>query len=137
MLQTVPFLSVQGACQSIVEQVVSILQQEDLQVVRTFDLQEALKVHPGCSCPRHGSNQCNCQMVVLLVYDSTALKTGQFVTLIADGQDLETHFSLASQNLPINLLRFEGKIRQRLVAALLPSEPDKILGDNIEPIQFQ
>jgi hypothetical protein len=75
-------------------------------------------------------------MVVLLVYDSKAAKTGQFVTLIADGRDFETRFSLASQNLPSNLVRFEGKIRQRLINALLASEPENIPGDNIEPAQF-
>ncbi len=115
MFQTVPFLNIQGPCQSVVDQAVGILQQEDLQVIRSFDLQEALASHPDCTCPRHGFARCSCQLVVLLVYE----KTGDYLTLIADGQDHETSLSFVIQNLPSNDARLEMKIRQRLTNALL------------------
>ncbi|HLE52894.1 MAG TPA: hypothetical protein VI755_12580 [Anaerolineales bacterium] len=39
-----------------------------LQVMRTFDLQVARQAHTECPCPHHGTDQCDCQMVILLVY---------------------------------------------------------------------
>ena len=39
-----------------------------LRVVRSFDLRSALATHAGCECPHHGSEQCTCQFLVLLVY---------------------------------------------------------------------
>lgn len=39
-----------------------------LYVMRSFDLRSALQSQGGCECPHHGTAQCNCQFVVLLVY---------------------------------------------------------------------
>jgi hypothetical protein len=41
-----------------------------LQSVRTFDLQAARPANLKTTCPQHGSQPCNCQMVVLLVYQA-------------------------------------------------------------------
>ncbi len=37
-------------------------------VVRSFDLRAALATHMDCECPYHGTAQCTCQFLVLLVY---------------------------------------------------------------------
>lgn len=61
-----------------------------LQVVRSFDLQAARSTHTDCTCPNHGTAECDCQMVVLLVYD----KQGEPLTLVAHSQDGCTQFEL-------------------------------------------
>jgi hypothetical protein len=44
------------------------LLRQGLRVVRSFDLHSALATHADCECPHHGTEQCTCQFVVLLVY---------------------------------------------------------------------
>ena len=38
------------------------------QVERTFDLHAARLAQVDCTCPHHGTNDCTCQMIVLLVH---------------------------------------------------------------------
>jgi hypothetical protein len=73
-----------------VEQVTRRLTADGLQVVRSFDLQTARSTHTNCTCPNHGTAECDCQMVVLLVYD----KRGEPLTLMAHSQDGQTQFEL-------------------------------------------
>ncbi len=64
----------------------------DLEVQRSFDLQAARANHAGCTCPRHGTVECTCQMVVLLVYE---LGRDQLpATLVAHGLEGIIHFAL-------------------------------------------
>ncbi len=44
------------------------LLRRSLHVVRSFDLRSALTPRVNCDCPHHGTAQCTCQFVVLLVY---------------------------------------------------------------------
>src|SRR5574341_1803129 len=44
------------------------LTRRGFRVVRSFDLRSAIAVHADCECPNHGTTQCTCQFVVLLVY---------------------------------------------------------------------
>ncbi|MBI5828927.1 MAG: hypothetical protein HZB20_05180 [Chloroflexi bacterium] len=48
------------------------LTRRGLYVVRSFDLRSALTPHANCDCPHHGTAQCTCQFVVLLVYGEAA-----------------------------------------------------------------
>ena len=48
--------------------VTAALTRRDFSVVRSFDLRSALAAHTNCECPHHGTAQCTCQFVVLLVY---------------------------------------------------------------------
>ncbi len=41
-----------------------------LRVQRSFDLRAARAGHADCACPHHGTAQCTCQYVVLLVYSA-------------------------------------------------------------------
>ncbi len=59
-----------------------------LQVVRTFDLQAARSTHLECTCPHHGTELCDCQMVVLLVYGGNRPP----LSLVAHGHDSQTWF---------------------------------------------
>lgn len=63
-----------------------------LQIEQTFDLQIARLSHAGCQCPNHGTDQCSCQMVVLLVRD----KSNDPLTLILHGNDGQTSFSIVN-----------------------------------------
>jgi hypothetical protein len=73
-----------------VRQVTQRLIDDGLQVVRSFDLQTARSTHTNCTCPNHGTEICDCQMVVLLVYG----KQGEPLTLVAHSQDGRTYFEL-------------------------------------------
>jgi len=42
-------------------------------ILRSFDLRSALTaVTVGCECPHHGTEKCDCQFVVLLIYGEAA-----------------------------------------------------------------
>ncbi|HEX7974957.1 MAG TPA: hypothetical protein VF498_11145 [Anaerolineales bacterium] len=65
-----------------------------------------------CTCPHHGTDQCTCQFVVMLIYG----QVGQFVTLIAHGYEAQTYLSLVdSPQQPMNG-RLANVIRNKLTA---------------------
>src|SRR5512134_2419977 len=66
--------------------VVAALARQGLQVVRSFDLRSALAAHDGCECPHHGTAECSCQFVVLLVYG----EAGEPVILTTHSRDGQT-----------------------------------------------
>ena len=90
MYQTSEFIPLQFDSQAAIDQTVHRLGQSGLQVVRSFDLKVARAAHVGCTCPHHGTEQCDCQMVVLLVYG----QDGPPVTLVVHGHDGQTHIAL-------------------------------------------
>ena len=65
----------------------------NLRVVQTFDLKTARHALEDCPCPHHGTEQCDCQMVVLLVYANAA----EPATLILHGNDGRTWLSLVER----------------------------------------
>ena len=88
MYQTTLFV-MEVESQEAIAQAIQALTSAGLEVVRSFDFQDAHSVHIDCPCPHHGTDQCNCQMVVLLVYE----KDKQPVTLVAHGYDGETQLA--------------------------------------------
>lgn len=88
--ENIPFLAMEKPCDEALEQLVQKIGQVGLTSVRTFDLQVARQAQSACPCPHHGTDECDCQMVVLLVYDvqSTPL------TLVAHGYNGQTWFSV-------------------------------------------
>jgi len=60
------------------------------QVERTFDLHAARMSQEDCPCPYHGTTDCSCQMVVLLVHD----RDTQPGTIVVHGHDEQTSLSL-------------------------------------------
>ena len=89
-----PFLSVKQPCEDTVRWAKKQLSQANLRAVQTFDLHAAWEGLQDCSCPNHGSDECDCQMVVLLVYG----KTNEPVTLILHGNDGQTWISLVNNS---------------------------------------
>src|SRR5512140_2678676 len=61
-----------------------------LRLVETFDLQTARLALTGCTCPYHGTADCDCQMVVLMVYGEAAAPAA----LMLHGNDGQTWVSL-------------------------------------------
>ena len=91
MSALIPFLVLDQTCHQVLAWVNQQLTSASLRVVQTFDLQVARLAHPDCPCPHHGTTDCSCQMVVLLVYR----KQDDPATLVIHGQDGRTWVSLA------------------------------------------
>ncbi|GEM_PF-514678 len=106
MSALLPFLVFDQSCDQVLTLANEQLKRAGFRVVQTFDLQVARLAHPDCPCPHHGATDCNCQMIVLLIYQK---KIGP-VTLVVHGQDGKTWISLA---IPIN-----GHSNQRLETAI-------------------
>lgn len=80
-------------CREAAEQLSRDLAEAGLRVTRSFDLQsarQALRDPEDCPCPHHGTADCTCQYVVLLV----GLGNEPPLTLVAHGHDGATHLSM-------------------------------------------
>ena len=73
-----------------VKRVSERLSADGMQVIRSFDLQTAKDAHENCTCPHHGEDECDCQLVVILVYDDQ----GTLLKIVAHSKDKKTHFAL-------------------------------------------
>jgi hypothetical protein len=93
MITPSPFVVLRKPCDEAVPWAASKLEQVGLQAMRTFDLQAARLAHLDCSCPHHGTAQCNCQMVVMLVYH----KDSKPATMVIHGNEETSWFYLINQ----------------------------------------
>ena len=91
MSTLMPFLVLDQTCDQVLARVNGQLTHAGFRVVQTFDLQVARLAHPDCPCPHHGTDQCDCQMVVLLIYRNQ----DEPATLVIHGQDGRSWVSLA------------------------------------------
>src|SRR5689334_24599760 len=85
-----PFLSVKQSCKDTLQWTKKQLSLGNLRAVQTFDLNTAKVGMHNCTCPHHGTAECDCQMVVMLVYGNT----NDPVTLILHGNDGQTWVSI-------------------------------------------
>ena len=120
MNQNRTILSLQQPCDEAVQTFVERMEQTGLHVMRTFDLHQTRMAETACSCPHHGTQQCDCQMVVLMVYG----KSAQPVSLMAHGHNGQTMFSLVEFLGPTNT-RLEAQISN----IFAPTEADPAVGD--------
>jgi hypothetical protein len=86
-----PFLTFYCPCDETLPRVSQQLTEAGLRPVQTFNLHSAMMGTHGCSCPNHGTEECDCQMVVLLVYGEAA----EPVTLLLHGNSKQTWVSIA------------------------------------------
>jgi hypothetical protein len=84
-----PFLSSSHPSNEVMDWVEQRLVEAKLRSVQTFNLHEARTGSSHCTCPHHGTEACDCQMVVLLVYGDC----DQPATLILHGNDGQTWIS--------------------------------------------
>ena len=130
MSDSSPFLILEQPCDNAIDWVTRQIRSAGLQVVRTFDLHVARHAHANCPCPHHGTDQCDCQMVVLLVYGSggTTSSERQPVSVVAHGHNGQTWFSVVDTPQQRADPRLEAAIRLALVphiAATLLNQPSQ------------
>ena len=85
-----PFLTIENNFQETVRWTVERLSGAGLEVVETFNLKSAVPALAACGCPYNGTDMCDCQMVVLLIYENGHPPT----SMILHGQDRHTWFSI-------------------------------------------
>ncbi len=112
-----PFLILEQPWNEATAWVIRQVSDAGLQVLRTFDLQDARHDPADCPSPDQGTDRCDCQMVVLLIYGDDY----QPVSLVAHGHDGRTWFSIVDTPQQRADPRLERAILQALpVDAALP-----------------
>lgn len=86
-----PFLSIDSSCDQALQTTKTHLSEAGLSAVQTFNLNTARLGLHNCCCPNHGTEACDCQMIVLLVYGEAP----EPATLILHGNDGQTWMSIA------------------------------------------
>ena len=119
-----PFLIVEQNCEQVLRSINVSLTEAGFRVVQTFDVQIARHAHMGCQCPNHGTTNCNCQMVVLLVYG----KQEDPATLILYSEEGTTGISLAAPAGDHATQNLGGSIRRALISKLshVPVPPNEV-----------
>ncbi len=82
---------IHSSCSEALSRVQRSLERRGLRALETFNLQDARLGSGECTCPRHGTAECDCQMVVLMVYGEATMPT----TLMLHGNDGQTWISLS------------------------------------------
>ena len=96
-------LTLQADSQAAIEYSMQCLDLAGFQVLRSFDLKVARAAHLNCTCPHHGTDQCDCQLVVLLVYAQEEPP----VTLVVHGHDGQVQIAVVEttgQQLPAQVV---------------------------------
>jgi len=86
---TQTFLIVERGCDQVLPIIINFLSQRGLKVLLTFDLHSTRSDQQAYPCPHHGTEQCDCQMIVLLIYDNE----GEPMTLFLHGSNGQTRLS--------------------------------------------
>lgn len=105
-MNTTSFLTVDQPCDLALQTAKKKLEQGGFRALQTFDLHTARHTQQDCPCPNHGTADCDCQMVVLMVYGESA----EPITLILHGSDGQTRFSIADDT--------SGRVDRKLVDSI-------------------
>jgi len=89
MMEKAPFLIVEQSYDIAVAEVMEQVDNLGLQHTITFDLKQARQAHANCPCPHHGTEKCDCQLAVILIYGNSPRPA----TMIAHGHEGKTWFS--------------------------------------------
>ena len=112
-MEKTPFLVVEQPYETTIAWLVERLRNQGLQTTITFDLQVARHSHSDCACPHHGTERCDCQMVVILVYGHNG---SQPVSLVVHSHKAITQLSFVdTSQQPINT-----QLEKLLLQALTP-----------------
>ncbi len=117
MNENAPFLMLEQPCDEAVDWMIERAGYAGLSVMRTFDLQVARHAQTVCPCPYYGTDLCDCQMVVLLIYYSNQRP----LTMIAHGFGGQTWFSIVDTPQQRADPSMEAIIHRLLESAFPPS----------------
>jgi hypothetical protein len=108
---------VEQHCGDAIDWMIRQMSRTDLLVMRTFDLHAARNADANCPCPHHGTTDCDCQMVVLLVYAGgrTTSSEQRPVSIVAHGYNGQTWFSMVDTPQQRADQHLEAAIRQALL----------------------
>ncbi|MBI5350832.1 MAG: hypothetical protein HZB77_16170 [Chloroflexi bacterium] len=85
-------------------------------VLRSFDLRSALTApEVGCECPHHGTEKCDCQFVVLLVYGEAA----EPITLTTHSHNNQTRVQIVRDA----TMNPDPRFVEKVMAVLLEASP--------------
>jgi hypothetical protein len=118
MSDNAPLLKINLPCNEAVDWVQDKMSLAGLSILRTFNLQVARQSQADCPCPHHSTDRCDCQMVVLLVYQAHR----QPITIVAHGYNNQTVLSVVDTPQQRTEPGFEAIIRRSLRAQVLPAE---------------
>jgi hypothetical protein len=90
MVQENSLITMQIDWEAALERAISSLEKAGLQAMRSFDLSLARSVHTHCTCPHHGTEQCDCMLVVFLIYNQGRPP----LSLVVHGYDGKVNFTL-------------------------------------------
>ena len=110
MTSTSPFLAIDSPCEKALQWTRQQLLQAGLRPMQTFDLQTARLGLHDCSCPNHGTEACDCQLVVLLVYGEAA----EPATLVLHSNDGKTWVTFPDNPLDRADIKLANRIRRAL-----------------------
>jgi hypothetical protein len=85
-----PILTLNCSCNDALLTSSQSLRSKGFRVLQTFDLHNTAHALEDCPCPHHTTSECDCQMVVLLVYGEEV----QPATLILHGNNGKTWVSV-------------------------------------------
>jgi hypothetical protein len=110
-----PFLSIDSSCDRALQTIRTNLSQAGLWVVQTFNLNTArLSLH-DCYCPNHGTEACDCQMIILLVYGEVA----EPVTLVLHSYNGRTWISIANSLFQSRDEKLADRVREVLKSLVI------------------
>lgn len=88
-----PFVSVPRSCDETVTWLERRLRRYGLEVTQIVDVKGARLSMEGCPCPHHGTQACDCEVVVAVVYGRTPLPA----SLMLHGSGSRTWISLVTR----------------------------------------
>lgn len=110
-----PFLSIDSSWENALQSIQTRLSRAGFSTVQTFNLHAVRVSSQENGCPTHATEECDCQLVVLLVYGEPA----EPATLVLHGNHAKTWLSIPESAVPLPNTGLIGAIRK----ALDSSEP--------------
>ncbi|HSL42824.1 MAG TPA: hypothetical protein VK897_05290 [Anaerolineales bacterium] len=109
------FLALGQPCDEASQWTHKYLEEAGLHPVQTFDLHAARAGLHQYTCPNHGVDECDCQLIIMLVYG----KLEDPVTLILHGYDEKTWLAIAESPGQKPDIELASEIKQVLEKALV------------------
>lgn len=122
MSQNRPILYIQYPYEDAVQDFLMRINRAGLYAIRTFDLHDTRDRETACSCPYHVTAQCDCQMVVILVYG----EDDQPASVVVHGHDGQTWISLVESLGTVN-----PRLAAQICGILTPSTLQQTADDTI------